>query len=171
MENEGFYMKPTLYKEISVVIEQALTRDFNMVIDDFDFYFMLTPKMQTEVIETIFSQFRKDFSHFFDPCETGFTNEVIINLYADPLEQNFEIGQYGRKVSTLYFMVDAYLQLIGNKKAFPFLVLPKFSYFGDYQILFGLKNMWSCRVYQTSDDTGYSVDYIMNNGLPGINAE
>lgn len=55
MENEGFYMKPTLYKEISVVIEQALTRDFNMVIDDFDFYFMLTPKMQTEVIETIFS--------------------------------------------------------------------------------------------------------------------
>ena len=98
MENEGFYMKPTLYNEISVVIEQALTRDFNMVIDDFDFYLKLTPKMQTEVIETIFSQFRKDFSHFFDPCETGFTNEVIINLYADPLEQNFEIGQYGRPV-------------------------------------------------------------------------
>ena len=118
-----------------------------MVIDDFDFYYMLTPKMQTEVIETIFSQFRKDFSHFFDPCETGFTNEVIINLYADPLEQNFAIGQYGRKMETLYFMVDAYLQLIGNKKAFPFLVLPKFSYFGDYQILFGLKNMWNCRVY------------------------
>ena len=68
-------------------------------------------------------------------------------------------------------MVDAYLQLIGNKKAFPFLVLPKFSYFGDYQILFCLKNMWACRVYQTSDDTSFTVDYIMNNGLPGLNAD
>ena len=55
MENEGHYMKPVLYREISITIEQALTRDFNMVIDDFDFYLKLTPKMQTEVIETIFS--------------------------------------------------------------------------------------------------------------------
>ena len=97
MESEGHYMKPVLYREISITIEQALTRDFNMVIDDFDFYYKLTPKMQTEVIETIFSEFRKDFSHFFDPCETGFNNEIIINLFADPLEQNFAVGQYGRK--------------------------------------------------------------------------
>ena len=98
--------------------------DFNMIIDDYDFYFKLPPKMQTELIDTLFSKFKKDFSHFFDPCETGFTNEIIINLKAFHLEQNFEILSPGLKMETFYFIIDGYVQVVDKASAYPFLVLP-----------------------------------------------
>ena len=55
-----------------------------MVIEEFDFFDELTPKMQTDVIQGIksFRDFEKCFNHFFSECERGFTNELIINMYA-----------------------------------------------------------------------------------------
>ena len=38
--------------------------------------------MQTQVMDIVFMDFQKKFKHFFDLCEKGFTNELIINMYA-----------------------------------------------------------------------------------------
>ena len=56
--------------------------DFNLIIEEGPFFSMMTPKMQTDLMETLFSDFINEFSHFFDSCEQGFMNEVIINMFA-----------------------------------------------------------------------------------------
>ena len=134
--------------------------DFNMIIDDFDFYFLLPPKLQTELVEALFGQFKTEFSHFFDPCETGFTNEIIVNLKFFLLEHNYEIASPGRKVDTLYFITEGYLQLVGKSSAYPFIVLPQYSYFGDFQILFGLKSIFSCKAFTDTREKGLTLDEI-----------
>lgn len=37
--------------------------------------------MQTELINTIFRDFQRQFKHFFDYCERGFINQLIVNLH------------------------------------------------------------------------------------------
>jgi len=37
--------------------------------------------MQSEIINLIFKDFTKKFKHFFEHCEKGFTNELVISLY------------------------------------------------------------------------------------------
>ena len=39
--------------------------------------------MQSELIQNVkvFKDFENNFSHFFEECERGFTNELIIKLY------------------------------------------------------------------------------------------
>jgi hypothetical protein len=39
--------------------------------------------MQTELIQNtrVFKEFERNFSHFFEECERGFTNELIIGMY------------------------------------------------------------------------------------------
>ena len=75
-----FAGKPTLYSDIRKYVEQALLYDFNLLIEDFTFYQQLTPKMQTDLIQStrVFKEFERQFSHFFEECERGFTNEMII---------------------------------------------------------------------------------------------
>ena len=169
-QGNGAFLSPELYHKIQTVIEQAFMYDFNMIIDDFDFYFKLPPKMQTELVESLFGKFKKDFAHFFDPCETGFTNEVIVNLKAFHLPQNFEILSPGCKIDTLYFITDGIVQIVGKGMAYPFLVLPKYSYFGDFQILFGLKSMFSCKVYNLPENNRLTNDEISKKGLPILKA-
>jgi hypothetical protein len=78
--NRPLHIQPTLYNDIRKYVEQAFQFDFNLVIEDFPFYQQMTPKMQTELIKNTrtFSEFEKSFNHFFDECERGFTNELII---------------------------------------------------------------------------------------------
>lgn len=76
------HIKPALYYDIIRNVEDAFSLDFDMIIDEFSFYQKLPPKRQTELVDFIFRKFKKDFANFFDPCETGFVNELIVNLTA-----------------------------------------------------------------------------------------
>ena len=76
----NMYIPPELYVSISENVEEAFKNDFNMIIEEHSFYQQLSPRMQTQVINLIFEDFRKNFRHFFDPCDQGFINEAIINL-------------------------------------------------------------------------------------------
>ena len=40
-----------------------------MMIEEFDFYYALPPKMQTDLVNFLFFDFKKQFQAFFDPCE------------------------------------------------------------------------------------------------------
>jgi len=60
--------------------------------------------MQTELMNTIFREFQLGFKHFFDYCERGFINEMIINMYARTYKPDTTIVAYGDKFRELYFV-------------------------------------------------------------------
>jgi signal-transduction protein with cAMP-binding, CBS, and nucleotidyltransferase domain len=122
--------------------------DFNLVIEEFEFYQQITPKMQTDLIQNtrVFQEFEKSFNHFFDECERGFTNELIINMYCRIYTPGKTVISYKSNVKELFFIRQGIVELYTNegsedsKDKQPILYLPKFSYFGDYQILYNLKS-------------------------------
>lgn len=136
--------------------------DFNLVIEEFQFYQQITPKMQTELIQSTrtFKDFEKTFSHFFDECERGFTNDLIINMLCRFYMHDMCVIGYKTNVKEMYFIKQGYLEVYNNEKddkAYneekksnnrfsvkkvqdPLLYLPKYSYFGDFQILLELKS-------------------------------
>ena len=99
------------------------------------------------MIHFLFHDFKRQFSHFFDSCENGFTNEIIISLYARNLPANIQLTRSGHKQEVLYFLKEGFVSLSSPKSFTPFLVLPTSSVVGDYQILFDLKSNISIKVY------------------------
>ena len=59
----------------------------------------------------IFGQFKKNFRHFFDPCDQGFVNEAIINLYSRRYLHS-KIGRT-RLVRPQYKMTEIYFTCEG----------------------------------------------------------
>lgn len=103
--------------------------------------------MQTDLIQNtkVFSQFERQFKHFFEECERGFTNELIINMYCRIYTPGKTVISYKSNVKELYFIRQGLIEVYNNEndevfKEMPILYLPKHSYFGDYQILNKLKS-------------------------------
>ena len=145
--NKPFHIQPTLYNDIRKYVEQAFMYDFNLVIEEFVFYQQITPKMQTELIQNtrVFQEFEKSFNHFFDECERGFTNELIINMFCRLYTPGKTVISYKSNVKEMYFIRQGIVEVYNNdndeiEKEKQILYLPKFSYFGDYQILKKLKS-------------------------------
>ena len=63
-------------------VSDAFHYDFNLIVEEYDLYELLPPKMQTDLIKQLFGSFIRDFKYFFNSCEEGFRNEFIIQLYA-----------------------------------------------------------------------------------------
>jgi hypothetical protein len=112
--------------------------------------------MQTELIQNtrVFRDFEKSFNHFFDECERGFTNELIINMYCRIYSPGKIVISYKSNVKEMYFIRQGLVEVFNNEnddlemkqeksqtnKQKPILYLPKYSYFGDYQTLYNLKS-------------------------------
>ena len=95
--------------------------------------------MQSEVIQgtRAFREFEKAFSHFFGECERGFTNEMIINMYARIYPYNKLIIPYKSNVKEMYFIRQGLVEVFNDSRDEkypnkPILYLPKCSYFGDW---------------------------------------
>ena len=145
--NKPYHIQPTLYNDIRNYVEQAFQYDFNFIIEEFDFYNQITPKMQTDLIQNTrtFKEFEKSFSHFFEECERGFTNEFIIKMYCRIYQQNRIVVAYKANLKEMYFIKQGMVQVHNNEMDAnyprkPILYLPKFAYFGDYNILHNLKS-------------------------------
>ena len=143
------FMPAPLYKQVTEDIEQAFERDFNLIIEQAEFYQQLKPQDQTLLIKTLFEEFRTEFRNFFDPCEQGFVNEAIINLAVrrwkkDDENPSIMVHQKGLKMQELFFITKGVFGLYNHIKERqvtqlpPFIVLSSCSVFGDYQILFDL---------------------------------
>ena len=146
--NKPFHIQPTLYNDIRKYVEQAFLYDFNLVIEEFPFFQQITPKMSTELIQNtrVFRDFEKSFNHFFDECERGFTNELIINMYCRIYSPGKIVISYKSNVKEMYFIRQGLVEVFNNEnddlemkqeksqtnKQKPILYLPKYSYFGDY---------------------------------------
>lgn len=106
--------------------------------------------MQTELINLIFEDFRKNFRHFFDPCDQGFINETIINLlsrrYPAPKTGRLRLVRADYKMDQIYFTIEGGFALyhptlkVKGKHSIdePAVVLSRYTVFGDYQLLFDL---------------------------------
>ena len=145
--NKPFHIQPTLYNDIRRYVEQAFLYDFNLVIEEFDFYKQITPKMQTELIQNtrVFQEFERSFNHFFDECERGFTNDLIINMFCRIFTHSRIVISFKSNVKEMFFIRQGIVQVFNNEndeidKHKTILYLPKYSYFGDYQILCKLKS-------------------------------
>ena len=109
--------------------------------------------MQTDLIQNtrVFKEFERSFNHFFEECERGFTNEIIINMYCRIYTPGKTVIAYKSNVKEMYFIRQGLVEVYNNEndeihKEKPILYLPKNSYFGDYQIL---KNLKSNIVFKT----------------------
>lgn len=169
--NKPFHIQPTLYNDIRKYVEQAFLYDFNLVIEEFNFYQQITPKMQTDLIQNtrVFQEFERAFNHFFDECERGFTNEVIINMFCRIFQQDRVVISYKSNVKEMYFIRQGIVQVFNNDddardEGKTILYLPKYSYFGDYQILCKLKSnlvfRTLCKEHAKSKSHSSSIDNI-----------
>lgn len=64
------------------------------------------------MINLIFEEFKKNFRHFFDPCDRGFINEAIINLYSRRYQQSK--SSRTRLVRPEYKMIEFYFTMEGT---------------------------------------------------------
>lgn len=101
----------------------------------------MTPKMQTDLMKStkVFKDFENKFSHFFEECERGFTNEVIINLYCRIFAHDRVVVNYKSNFNEMFFIQQGMVQIFvqqqdqaEEKKGQAILYLPVNSYFGDY---------------------------------------
>ena len=72
------HLSNDLARKLETAWRWSFSKDHNMIVEEFDFYEKLTPKMQSELVETIFFNIIAQFSHIFAFCEDGFRNELII---------------------------------------------------------------------------------------------
>ena len=96
--------------------------------------------MQTEIMQTIFKDFQTHFKHFFEYCERGFVNELIINMFARIYEPDLTIVSYGEKFRQVYFIQEGAVSMFNKFLIKDFMLLPPYSIFGDYQIICDLKS-------------------------------
>lgn len=70
-----------LYESMKDRITWSFRNDHTIILNEYDFFRVLPPKMQNELIEYLFGQeFRGKFQHIFEGCERTFVNRVIVNL-------------------------------------------------------------------------------------------
>ena len=116
--------------------------------------------MQTHLVDFLFSDFKRKFATFFDPCEIGFTNELIMNMTAFKMPHQFELASPDRRMDMFYFISEGLVSFTGHKTMKPFLILPQYSTIGDFQILFNLKSMYSCKVYRHEEQEDLTLELI-----------
>ena len=144
-----YYMPNPLARRIQDTVEEAFRSDFNLIVEEFDLYQRLTPKMQTELIHKLFSKFIARFKYFFNSCEVGFRNEFVIWMFARKHTAGAVIQSYGKEVDEIIFLTDGQVDLytkpgIDGQK---FMQLPCDSIFNDYQAIFKLKSNIDYRAY------------------------
>ena len=71
-------LKESLTDRMIEAFYESFSCDINMIVEEFDFYQQLPPKMQTELVSYLFYDMLNRFKHMFSFCEEGFRNELII---------------------------------------------------------------------------------------------
>ena len=136
-----------LYDNIKDFVEKSFYFDFNLIRKD-EFYDQMKPKIRFELVKTLFSQFKSNFDYMFNDTQFGFEGgseficDFLSNLYSRIYLPGEEIIQYGESVAELYMIQEGIviLSLKGVGVENEFFLLPTYSYFGCFQILYDLKS-------------------------------
>jgi hypothetical protein len=114
--NKPRFLNSKLYAEIIRNVENAMLYDYNLIIEEFEFYQQLRPRMQTELIDTIFIDFIEKFWPFFKHCKLGFRNEFIISMLVRLFKTNETVISYGERVRYIYFLQEGCTTLYDLQK-------------------------------------------------------
>jgi len=107
-----------LYYSIKRFVEASLKEDFNMIIEDFDFYYKLKPNLRYELVEELFGEFANTFNVLFvNPVEgnyeeRGFTSDFIINLYCRVYIPGQDIVKYNEEFDEMYLIKEGGIDVI-----------------------------------------------------------
>jgi hypothetical protein len=152
-----------LYYSIRRFVEASLKEGFNMVIEDFDFYYKLKPSLRYELVEELFGDFAQRFSILFiNPREgnyeeRGFTSDFIVNLYWRVYIPGQDIVKFHENFDEMYLVklggisviyIEEFGKRESQKRYMEIVELPQMSYFGEYQIVLKLKSMF---IYKSND--------------------
>lgn len=113
------YLHCSLYETILSTIELAMMNDFNMIIEEFNFFNQLTPRMKNEVIHTLFTDFMDDFEKFFCYCGEGFRNEFIINMLARKYEPKLILLTPRSQVNYIHFITRGHVSFFDEDETGP----------------------------------------------------
>ena len=121
-----------MYFDIKEFIEDAFVYDYNLIIEEFDFYNELPAQIQNSISESLFKTFKQQFSQFFMNTDVGFQHNLIVNMYCRIFEPGKTIISYGQKVNEMYFINRGNAYFYDSKGVIPFISLPQYSFFGEY---------------------------------------
>lgn len=127
-----------LYHSIKEHIQDAFVNDYNMITEEFDFYGQLPSNLQNKIAESLFRGFKNQFRDFFMNTDIGFMNKLIISMYCRIYEPGKILVHYGQKIEEMYFITRGSIVLYDCLGVTPFIQLPQYSFFGDYQLIFDL---------------------------------
>ena len=80
-------------------------KNFNL-ITEYDFYWKLAPKCQTELIDLLFGSFLELFTDTFEGQERAFVNYIVVSLRYKYYDHNEVISQYKYDVDEAYFITS-----------------------------------------------------------------
>ena len=152
-----------LYYSIKRFVETSLKEDFNMIIEDFDFYYKLKPSLRYELVDELFGEFVQRFNILFiNPKEgmyqeKGFTADFAVNLYCRVYIPGQDIVKYQEDFEEMYLIREGGISVLhveefgkkdSQKRYMEIIELPPNSFFGEYQIVLRLKSMF---IYKSND--------------------
>ena len=127
-------------------MQDSFVYDFNQIIEEFVFYKELPSSIQNQISDSLFKGFKKNFNSFFSNLEIGFQHQLLVNMYCRIYEPGKTILSVGDKCSELYFISRGSAIFYDPKGVTPFIQLPQYSYFGDYQLMFDLRSTFVIKV-------------------------
>ena len=136
-----------LYDSIKDFVEKSFYFDYNLIRSQ-EFFDQLKPKIRYRLVKELFNNFYKNFEYMFDDDDYGFEAgreficDFLSNLYSRIYLPGNEIIQYGDTFPEMYMIQEGIvvLSLKGIGAENDFFILPTYSYFGDFQILYDLKS-------------------------------
>ena len=138
-----------LYDKIKVYIRESLEHDHKKLIDGYDFLTQLKPRLRYELIFELFKPMINDFKHLFRYVDekdnimvTGneFLTFFVSKLYCRVFIANQTIIKRQEHFSELYLIFQGKVTLsLSHKDRNEYFTLHPTCYFGDYQILMGLR--------------------------------
>lgn len=144
-------LSPKLLLEISTSVDAAFRFDFNMLVEDnLTLYQKLTPRMQTELVDLIFTDFLNTFSDFFNNVEVGFRNEFVINLHTRLLNHGEVVLSQLQQVPEIYLVMSGSVEVKIPNIPGGVLHYQEGSIFGDYNVLFNTP----AQMFYMADSTG-----------------
>lgn len=138
-----------LYDKIKVYITTSLKHDHRKLIGDYEFLMQLKPRLRYELIKELFQPMINDFRHLFSyedengvVMQTGteFLTFFVSALYCRVFIANQTIIKRLEHFGEIYLIFQGKVTLsLSQKDRNEYFTLHPTCYFGDYQILMGLR--------------------------------
>jgi hypothetical protein len=157
-----------LYDKTKLFIRESMLYDYKELISSNNFLFQLKPALRYEVVYSLFTRFiDNDFHYLFKHevdgyrLETGneFITKFVSQLYCRVFCPNQSVVKRGDYFTELYMIFKGKVMLSCTvKDENEFFTLHPTNFFGDYQILLGLK---ASEQYKATTSTEFTYCYCI----------